>query len=698
VVAYLIYRSPAAFGDTTGAFRAAVGIRTDFSDTTLAYGSFHYVVFAKDTFGLLSVASNEAAATAPDHLAPPAPGPLAGTAPAGEADLAWPPSAASDVLRYRVHADTAAAPTTIVDSTATGADTTIVIHGLTSGTFYHFRLSAIDSSGNVSAFSNEIILQPGGAFPGPPAPAESLVAVPSPAADRGIDLTWLPSTSGDVNHYRVYRDTVAVADTTGRFRATVGLVPALADTVPSYRVFHYVVFAVDDSGEVSAASNDAFARSPDHLAPTAPGALAAVAGPHDVTLAWGRVHDADVRRYRVYAGTSPAPSTAVDSTTSAADTSVVVENLEAGTLYHFRVTAIDSSGNESSPSLETTATPLGLTPDVTSSFFPNPAVAGAFEIVVVSTINLANAPIVRLALLPDTTGHAITMLPVAGSTGVFHGFGDVSTSGTYHLTTAATTTEGVVSHTSRDVNATMSAPGESARLVSPDGFATLTIGARTFTAPTLLIAETIPAPGGANGASGANGAAVESPGANGADGAPATGSLAWRFTAPTASLGTTGSLVIHYDGTVVHQAGKLEIEEWIAGSWATIPTRVYTTRSTAEAAIDHLGTYRLRENPDATGDNTVPVIFLVRPGYPNPFHPATTIAYELPDDRAVTMSIFDTTGRRVVELVRDVEPAGRHAVTWAGRDDRGERVASGIYFCRVEAGRDHRVLKLTLIR
>lgn len=71
--------------------------------------------------------------------------------------------------------------------------------------------------------------------------------------------------------------------------------------------------------------------------------------------------------------------------------------------------------------------------------------------------------------------------------------------------------------------------------------------------------------------------------------------------------------------------------------------------------------------------------------YPNPFNPATVIVFHVPDGapQRVTLRIFDVTGALVHTLVDDIFPAGRHEVVWRGRDERGERVATGLYFYEI---------------
>jgi hypothetical protein len=70
---------------------------------------------------------------------------------------------------------------------------------------------------------------------------------------------------------------------------------------------------------------------------------------------------------------------------------------------------------------------------------------------------------------------------------------------------------------------------------------------------------------------------------------------------------------------------------------------------------------------------------------PDPFSGQTQICFSLPGPTTAVIRIFDTTGR----VVRTIEPAatrtGFNSVSWNGCDDTGQRVASGVYFCRLDA-------------
>lgn len=65
--------------------------------------------------------------------------------------------------------------------------------------------------------------------------------------------------------------------------------------------------------------------------------------------------------------------------------------------------------------------------------------------------------------------------------------------------------------------------------------------------------------------------------------------------------------------------------------------------------------------------------------YPNPFSPSTALEFRLPEEGVTTLRVFDVSGRVVRTLVDGRLPGGQHKVAWDGRDDRGNRVASGSY-------------------
>jgi hypothetical protein len=79
---------------------------------------------------------------------------------------------------------------------------------------------------------------------------------------------------------------------------------------------------------------------------------------------------------------------------------------------------------------------------------------------------------------------------------------------------------------------------------------------------------------------------------------------------------------------------------------------------------------------------------------PNPFRESTEIHFSLSAPRAVSVSIYDVSGRLVRQLVDEHRGSGRHAALWDGRDQRGERVPSGVFFVRFQAGPIQETMKI----
>lgn len=84
--------------------------------------------------------------------------------------------------------------------------------------------------------------------------------------------------------------------------------------------------------------------------------------------------------------------------------------------------------------------------------------------------------------------------------------------------------------------------------------------------------------------------------------------------------------------------------------------------------------------------------------YPNPFNPATTLHYALPEDGAVELVIYSALGQKIKTLVNDIQPTGHYAIEWDGRDAQGRPVGSGVYLARLLTTEGRQVRKLILMR
>jgi hypothetical protein len=108
--------------------------------------------------------------------------------------IKWWKNRGADFLRYRIYQGTSPNPTIKVDSTIRGiTDTSKTFTGLTNGTKYYFRLTAVDSVGNESGYSNEV-----NAVPDVPLPVELSKFIVS-LERSNAELRW--KTETEVNNY-----------------------------------------------------------------------------------------------------------------------------------------------------------------------------------------------------------------------------------------------------------------------------------------------------------------------------------------------------------------------------------------------------------------------------------------------------------------------------------------------------------------
>ena len=101
------------------------------------------------------------------------------------------------------------------------------------------------------------------------------------------------------------------------------------------------------------------------------------------------------------------------------------------------------------------------------------------------------------------------------------------------------------------------------------------------------------------------------------------------------------------------------------------------------------------ESTEPTGVS--PRHFALHANAPNPFNSETSIRFELAEESAVRLEVFDLLGQRVRVLVAEALSAGEHQVLWDGRDELGARVSSGVYIYRLRAGGDFRQQRRMLL-
>ncbi len=189
---------------------------------------------------------------------------------------------------------------------------------------------------------------------------------------------------------------------------------------------------------------------------------------------------------------------------------------------------------------------------------------------------------------------------------------------------------------------------------------------------------------------------------------------------------TVGLFPLAIDTGDIDGDGDLELvtSNYTAGTWTLYENTGATFANARTLLASTAGSCALLHDRDNDGDldlsgldeiddwiylydNDVPVTavttapraaLLSLENSPNPFNPATEIRFELTRTADATLAIFDASGAHVVTLRRGALPAGAHRVRWNGADARGERVGSGVYFCRLDAGEEVLTRKLVLLK
>ena len=93
-----------------------------------------------------------------------------------------------------------------------------------------------------------------------------------------------------------------------------------------------------------------------------------------------------------------------------------------------------------------------------------------------------------------------------------------------------------------------------------------------------------------------------------------------------------------------------------------------------------------------------PEQFRLNQNYPNPFNPTTSLAYDLPEDAMVNITIYDMMGRIVNNLVSSQQNAGYKSIQWNATNNQGQPVSAGLYLYSIEAGEFRQTKKMVLLK
>lgn len=165
------------------------------------------------------------------------------------------------------------------------------------------------------------------------------------------------------------------------------------------------------------------------------------------------------------------------------------------------------------------------------------------------------------------------------------------------------------------------------------------------------------------------------------------------------SLVNLNNVTLNWSTTTETNNSKFEIERSIVnGTWSKVGTvngngtttspHIYsiTDRNVASGTYS----YRLKQL-DFNGNFTyynltnevnigLPTKYELSQNYPNPFNPSTKISYDIPFDGKVSLTVFDMSGKEVINLVNEVKTAGYYTVNF-----NASNLSSGTYFYRINA-------------
>ncbi|NOX87821.1 MAG: T9SS type A sorting domain-containing protein [Calditrichaeota bacterium] len=131
--------------------------------------------------------------------------------------------------------------------------------------------------------------------------------------------------------------------------------------------------------------------------------------------------------------------------------------------------------------------------------------------------------------------------------------------------------------------------------------------------------------------------------------------------------------------------------------------RVIDSRQSTKGSVlraDAVKFALIREITDLSADEKEGFIpdFSLSQNYPNPFNSATKIIYQIPEATRVKIVVFNVLGEKVKTLIDAYRISGTYHVSWNGRDDYGNSVASGIYYYKIITNKFMSVKKMIYIR
>ncbi len=107
--------------------------------------------------------------------------------------------------------------------------------------------------------------------------------------------------------------------------------------------------------------------------------------------------------------------------------------------------------------------------------------------------------------------------------------------------------------------------------------------------------------------------------------------------------------------------------------------------------IDYDGSFEFSDEIEI--EVSIPIEYSLSQNFPNPFNPATTIKYQIPELSFVTIKVYDVLGSEIETLVNEENQFGIYEITWYA-----ENLPSGVYFYRLQADSFVETKKMVLMK
>ncbi len=137
---------------------------------------------------------------------------------------------------------------------------------------------------------------------------------------------------------------------------------------------------------------------------------------------------------------------------------------------------------------------------------------------------------------------------------------------------------------------------------------------------------------------------------------------------------------------------SFKISGVVSTAGATVAYASVTFIDAADSSIrfstvtDEFGGYLLSLSTDLEANTAAPTAFSLEQNVPNPFSSSTSLFCTLVRPGTILLTIYDVLGREVRRYTPEPQSPGPHSFIWDGRNDRGERLPPGAYFCRLHSG------------